>query len=1276
MLLNLWSQFLLFIHKTNVFLSVFRSENTSTFAQDEPKLSVKKYSNIQKQSIPKQGEYFYEKHKSHTFFTTKTQKQSWKDPYRLPNSESREIKFKPDRNKNIQDSVAVNKNDTINKINVNTTLEDLSVVINNSTSTRDISNCSTGSNCTDKELENLTECNGNCTSQEDKENFFPNMDDLELSDQPFDFEKGEIGADCTTDCGVIKEAESLCHTCHQVCHYVPSTSGSLRSVKCGCYHGYAIGPDWLHCIDIDECSVNPWLCNGGTCLNTVGSFMCRCRPGYQLIGHMCVDIDECTKNKGLVGMCDQVCINVPGTYQCWCHKGFTLSMTDPRSCVDINECESSVCSHNCSNTVGSFVCTCPVNMILHADGRTCVLRKELQDRNLGIDLNSKNIIIDGNRRIVIYGNGSSHQMYGDPWSDPELRHQNKNTYDRTSNSSANIKNGTDFHSVPPTVTSDGISSTSVSQRTDHLKEHAHIASSGHKTGTQGLANVSAAFASQPDIVAIKMDGNNHILIQKNQISSQRTFKACIPACKNGGICDGRRKCHCRKGFQGRYCQIDVNECSTDPTLCIHVCVNTFGSYQCLCPSGYTISSDRKTCTSQEQDYSAVIVLISPDKTISQQTLQPSSKLELGRVGGYRRMKTHNKLSIENLHTTGYLESTKHGRSNDHSAISSSMDSEVPYNELRPTATLQRDLKSGNNFIVASQMPEVNFGSDRVDSAMEQVEDIVPSSVSYDHASIVPTATDIWGKSYKDKGHVLDTLFSFILGPEPAMIDVSRYRSMHQNFRSILEPTKPMLISANSNLMSSSNELFVSELAPTATLPSNLFLMTHIIRNNSLDSKRTDNKTEMHTSVNESRNNVTDTRRDHKGKGKKTKKLNHREDKQRTKKEKERKLLRNRTLRKGRIKLVRLTKDFQVLHQILDASRDSFRAQDSNVPHVSKQRAETDWSTRDTDEENTMDSYNSGTEDRYFEVIDYDDDNFNNEPSTQADPFAPAPLTLPTNDLPVWNQSRKQELDCFYKKQVIKSRMSIYRDERNCTQCICKSGRAVCEDVRCHALDCPQQYQVIVPDQCCPVCLPPEPGCFYKGRFFYQGQLWVRKEGGCQACLCRDGEVQCNPVVCVVDCQHPQFVPGECCPLCEGCQHYNRKYENQEIFPHPSDTCSVCHCQQGNVTCRPGACAADCIIRGKPIPSGAEFHIGSDTCTQCRCWNGTVSCHAVECDTICSHGVLLPHKCCLDCTKCDYQGQLYSEMQVFRPDGDNCKSCLCVKGNVMCQDTCNTSPPKH
>lgn len=39
---------------------------------------------------------------------------------------------------------------------------------------------------------------------------------------------------------------------------------------------------------------------------------------------------------------------------------------------------------------------------------------------------------------------------------------------------------------------------------------------------------------------------------------------------------------------------DIDECKT-PYICQHKCVNTFGSFQCICHEGFTLASDKRSC---------------------------------------------------------------------------------------------------------------------------------------------------------------------------------------------------------------------------------------------------------------------------------------------------------------------------------------------------------------------------------------------------------------------------------------------------------------------------------------------------------------------------------------------------------------------------------------------------------------------------------------------------------------------------------------------------------
>jgi hypothetical protein len=94
------------------------------------------------------------------------------------------------------------------------------------------------------------------------------------------------------------------------------------------------------------------------------------------------DIGECKEqpgeflksNSGTVsthifqGICQHSCRNTLGSYRCYCRTGFQLNSNN-KTCDDINECEKHdpriLCKSpaSCRNTLGSYNCSCPTGFI-------------------------------------------------------------------------------------------------------------------------------------------------------------------------------------------------------------------------------------------------------------------------------------------------------------------------------------------------------------------------------------------------------------------------------------------------------------------------------------------------------------------------------------------------------------------------------------------------------------------------------------------------------------------------------------------------------------------------------------------------------------------------------------------------------------------------------------------------------------------------------------------------------------------------------------------------
>ncbi|XP_039624946.1 latent-transforming growth factor beta-binding protein 3 isoform X1 [Polypterus senegalus] len=316
--------------------------------------------------------------------------------------------------------------------------------------------------------------------------------------------------------------------------------------ECYCQQGFYYDSNLLRCMDVDECN-DESSCQNGRCVNTPGSFYCICNLPWtadsskkKCIIPLTVDVDECQDPSNCK---NGHCNNTPGSYYCTCTLPWTLA-TDRNSCIppeeqgDVDECQDLAYCKNglCVNTPGSFHCTCNQPYTFSAALKQCVYddrtaaHRDICFRYVGEDHMCNT---PRNSQALTYSECCCH--YGMGWG-PECR------------------------TCPPR------NSEMFNRLCDLYLD----------TDSYGETE-SLSFA----------DYNNE------GDSSEEDSDECN--CQNGqcvrsylGI-----TCECFTGFRPDHTRtrcIDIDECaeqSQRASLCKNAhCINTIGSYKCLCKPGY------------------------------------------------------------------------------------------------------------------------------------------------------------------------------------------------------------------------------------------------------------------------------------------------------------------------------------------------------------------------------------------------------------------------------------------------------------------------------------------------------------------------------------------------------------------------------------------------------------------------------------------------------------------------------------------------------------------
>ncbi|XP_048458200.1 protein crumbs homolog 1 [Rhincodon typus] len=333
----------------------------------------------------------------------------------------------------------------------------------------------------------------------------------------------DFSCDCPPD-----QIGPSCETYLGKCANISCMNGAIclddaAGSSCVCPPGYT----GTNCeTNVNECASNPCE-NGAVCKDKIDGFSCFCVPGYQ--GRRCeIEVDECASEP-----CrnEARCMNEIDKYICICPPGLTGINCE----LEINECLSQPCLNGatCHDHFASYRCTCATGF----KGNDC---------EINFDECASQPCQNGGQ-CIDKANGYSCDCANSQFTGAHC----------------------DIY-VPACLSHPCLNNATCQDNIGNYTCHCWTGF----TGTQCEIDIHECF-SNPCLHG----GECVELSWKNVYGNRSELPAVFSYEHAAGYI-----CKCQHGFTGSHCEMDVDECDSNPCQNGGTCQNTMESYICHCPA--------------------------------------------------------------------------------------------------------------------------------------------------------------------------------------------------------------------------------------------------------------------------------------------------------------------------------------------------------------------------------------------------------------------------------------------------------------------------------------------------------------------------------------------------------------------------------------------------------------------------------------------------------------------------------------------------------------------